>query len=288
MRKRSYHDCTNEIPSVPSRRLAVPVEWRHYDRVQPSEYDAVCLRSLVYYDHHYKRHTCLLIWTLLSSAGESVGTVRQWLNLGNAKTPRASRRSKYWMAWIAANSGRPPVRNDRLSPKIFTRRIARVLVGDTTASPNYSVVREVLAWKTGVPENTSRSSTQSLNTQGRQGVSRSTSKELRTAHVGMRTSALAGVKGDQANHNPRADGASNTVRKGRIVHAVGRWLNKTCIVGPQFSCATRFLLREFKDSGVHATREEFDATLRDLGFAVVGDFANGLVLKTDVTQTERK
>jgi len=53
--------------------------------------------------------------------------------------------------WVRAN-GRPPSRGDRLSPRVFTRRMARVEVGDTDPEKSpvpYSVVRRIVSWETG-------------------------------------------------------------------------------------------------------------------------------------------
>jgi len=56
--------------------------------------------------------------------------VTWFLSLGSREKPHAGRRSLYWRAWIAA-SGRPPARRDRLSPQVFVKRQARIIVGDT-------------------------------------------------------------------------------------------------------------------------------------------------------------
>jgi hypothetical protein len=80
---------------------------------------------------------------------EMAKRVPMWLSLGGGEKPRASRRGKYLKAWVEANGG-PPPRGDRLSPRIFTRRFARVEVGDTNAGPvPYSVVKKILLWETG-------------------------------------------------------------------------------------------------------------------------------------------
>jgi hypothetical protein len=129
----------------------VRVEWRNYDRLAPGEYLGYCAFAQIYFDGSYKRHTCLLVWNLLSDDGENIGTVRCWLNLGNKKAPSASRRSRYWAEWVQANEGRAPSRRDRLSPQIFKNRLARLLVSDTASSPPYSVVSRILCWETGSP-----------------------------------------------------------------------------------------------------------------------------------------
>ena len=83
-----------------------------------------------------------------------------FLNLGNQENPHAGRRSLYWQAWLIA-SGKPPTRLDRLSPHVFTKRYARVIVADTTKDyrqqtvnevATYSVIRSVVRWETGGSE----------------------------------------------------------------------------------------------------------------------------------------
>lgn len=61
---------------------------------------------------------------------------------------------------MKANGG-PPKRIDRLSPHIFVKRYATVLVADTTRDSRrelqsedhaYSVIRDVVRWGTGGPK----------------------------------------------------------------------------------------------------------------------------------------
>jgi hypothetical protein len=80
--------------------------------------------------------------------------VPQWFNGGNGKKPRAGRRANYFAEWVKANGG-PPARKDRLSSRVFVRRIAKVELGDTGGLVPYSVVRRVVAWSTGTPVNKS-------------------------------------------------------------------------------------------------------------------------------------
>src|SRR5439155_3479952 len=166
------------------------VRWRHYDRLPAGEYTAYCRRALTYYDSGFKRFTCLLLWDVLSPEGESIGRVRQWLNLGSKARPRATRRSRYWAAWIAANDGKPPLRSDRLSPEIFNHRVARVVVADSASQPPYSVVREVIRWETGFPkkQSQSRSKTQSLNYSTKAWKKPSVKKKLAIGDVSKKTS----------------------------------------------------------------------------------------------------
>jgi len=91
-------------------------------------------------------------WDLLGDDLTTViATVPYWLSIGSKDKPHALKRSKYLREWVRANGG-PPPRGDRLSPRVFVRRMARVLVGDTDAKRSpvpYSVVRKIIAWETG-------------------------------------------------------------------------------------------------------------------------------------------
>ncbi len=46
---------------------------------------------------------------------------------------------------------------NRLSPRVFIGRIARVEVGDTSGDAPYSVVRKILSWETGAPRRVTQS-----------------------------------------------------------------------------------------------------------------------------------
>jgi hypothetical protein len=126
------------------------VEWGEYPRIEPGDYPAYCLRAKWYWDHYYRRWTCLLVFdALAANLVDSLGEVPVWFNGGNDEThPKAPRRGNYFVAWLAAN-GRKPPRRDRLAPKVFTKRMAQVRVGDTVGPCPYSVVKKILSWKTG-------------------------------------------------------------------------------------------------------------------------------------------
>ena len=88
---------------------------------------------------------------------KTIAQLTWFLSLGDGAKPRASRRGKYWPAWVRANGGLPR-RGDRLPPRVFVGRHAIVCVEDTTKTHDngdiepefaYSVVRDVIEWKTG-------------------------------------------------------------------------------------------------------------------------------------------
>ena len=128
------------------------IEWREYPRIPPGEYFAYCKFAKRYRDPGFQRWTCLIRWDVLKDDLETVvATIPMWIPLGSEERPRASRRGNYLKEWVSANGG-PPLRGDRLSPQVFTGRMARVEVGDTDPKKSpvpYSVVRRIVSWETG-------------------------------------------------------------------------------------------------------------------------------------------
>jgi hypothetical protein len=136
-------------------RKATPdpkIHWREYPRIAAGEYPAYCRWAKKYRDPGFKRWTCLLRFDVLTNDLLTViATVPLWLPLGNKEKPEASRRGKYIREWVRANGG-PPIRGDRLSPRVFVHRMARVEVGDTDPLKSpvpYSVVGKIIRWETG-------------------------------------------------------------------------------------------------------------------------------------------
>ena len=132
------------------------ITFADYPRIAPGEYQAVSKRARVYFDKSFRRHVCCVWFSILNDAGTVVIAKLPWfLNLGSGPKPRAGRRSYYWQAWIKANGSHSPLRRDRLTPKVFEQRAARVLVADTTTNfrddevfEPYSIIREVIRWET--------------------------------------------------------------------------------------------------------------------------------------------
>jgi hypothetical protein len=142
-------------------RAEPEIQWRDYDRIEPGIYPAYCRWAKHYRDPGFKRWTCLLRFDLLSDDLMGVlARVPFWMNLGERERPHAGRRSHYFKEWIRANA-RPPARRDRLSPTVFTRRMARVEIGDTKGEAPYSKVLKILAWETGQCGSLSHQVTQS-------------------------------------------------------------------------------------------------------------------------------
>jgi hypothetical protein len=119
-------------------------------RIASGTYLAYCRGARVYRDPGFQRWTCLLRFDVLTNGGEFMAAVPMWMNLGRAQKASVSRRSIYLAEWVKANGG-PPTRADRLSPRVFTRRMARVDVADTRGPIPYSVVRRILSWETVLP-----------------------------------------------------------------------------------------------------------------------------------------
>jgi hypothetical protein len=153
----------NELYRHPSvvaakRRADPEVDFRYAPRFEPGIHCAYCRSARIYRDRVYQRWVAAVQFDVLAENSDEVrGRVTWFLNLGNRDKPHASRRSRYWEAWVKANGG-PPQRPDRLSPRVFSSRMALVELGDTTKNhkqkpvsgeESYSVVRDVKEWQTG-------------------------------------------------------------------------------------------------------------------------------------------
>jgi hypothetical protein len=126
-----------------------PIEIQYPGTSIPSgQYLAFCREAEMYFDGGFKRWTCLLDFDILTERFEPIAKLPLWFNLGKGRKPQVTRRSNFLAAWIKAN-GAPPSRIDRLSPKVFLRRMCRVTVGDSNGKMPRSVVREIVAWETG-------------------------------------------------------------------------------------------------------------------------------------------
>lgn len=142
-----------KIPSlVLVTRTEPAIQWQDYARIEPGIYPAFCGWAKQYRDPAFKRWTCLLRFDVLSSdLLRVIARVPFWMNLGARGQPHAGRRARYFAEWVRANGG-PPTRHDRLSPRVFTTRMAQVEIGDTDPKKSpapYSVVRKIVEWETG-------------------------------------------------------------------------------------------------------------------------------------------
>ena len=125
------------------------ISWQDYPRIEPGVYPVYCRWGRAYRDPGLRRWTCLLRFDVLSADLERVlACVPWWMNLGNLTKPNAGRRSRYFLEWIRANGG-PPTRADRLSPRVFTRRMATAEIRDTNSAACYSVIQRIVSWDTG-------------------------------------------------------------------------------------------------------------------------------------------
>lgn len=136
-------------------RTEPEITWTHIPRIEPGEYPAYTRSAKIVWDKHFKRWYCAVQCDVLTDDLAEVRAELTWfLNMGDRERPHAGRRGNYWLAWTTAKGG-PPQRKDRLSPRVFTRRYARVSVGDTTTNfkqnsiAAYSVVRQVIRWESG-------------------------------------------------------------------------------------------------------------------------------------------
>jgi hypothetical protein len=148
----------------------VEVQWDNYARLEPGKYPSYCRTARWYRDPQFQRWTCLLRFDVLSTdLLRTLATVPFWMNGGNRERPRAGRRSMYFSEWIRAAS-RAPTRADRLTPRIFIRRFASVMIRDTKGLAPYSVIDKILSWDTGLPASQSVNKSHS---QGRHGLTAS-------------------------------------------------------------------------------------------------------------------
>jgi hypothetical protein len=171
-----------------------PIEIKYPGTSIPcGQYLAFCREAEIYFDGGFKRWTCLLDFDILSEHFELIAKLPLWFNLGTGRKARVTRRSNFLAAWIKA-SGTPPDRIDRLSPKVFLRRMCRVTVGDTTGPIPRSVVREIVQWETG--------HTQSSTLAGAEGSTQQTTQPADAVLKGM-ASAKASAWKTEGQGNPR-------------------------------------------------------------------------------------
>ena len=124
--------------------------------VEPGEYRASVAFADYYFHRAWKRWTAILKFDLFDANLNRIARdIPMWFALGKGRTPRAGRGSKYLKLWFQANGANAPRRNraDRLlSPRVFERRMVRVLVVTKDVIPPYSAVSEILSWETGASE----------------------------------------------------------------------------------------------------------------------------------------
>jgi hypothetical protein len=141
------------------RQPAQPeVSFTFVPRIPPGEYLAFSRSASIYWDGQFRRWVCAVQFDVMDDSLTMVVARLTWyLNLGSKDKIRVGRRSKYWGAWTRANGGQPK-RQDRLSPRVFAGRYARVVVEDTKKNHRsmriseedaYSVIRDVVRWETG-------------------------------------------------------------------------------------------------------------------------------------------
>jgi hypothetical protein len=148
---------------MPTDKTSIPqdIDFDLYDRLEPGEYLAYCREALVDFNR-YRRWCVFLGWDVYDDNWTKIGTAKRWLTLstrnGKAKSGRGT---LFYQWWVQAHGGHPPERGDRMNPRIFKDRMARVLIGDSNPQPArkgkpapkywtpYSQVSEVLSWETG-------------------------------------------------------------------------------------------------------------------------------------------
>ncbi len=127
-----------------------PVEHIACDHIEPGIYAGYCREAVIYYDRGFRQHTCRLLFDVFGRDGMTrIATVPVWLNLGKREKPYAPRRGKYFQWWVEANGGKAPTRADRMTPGLFQKRMATIIVADNKGTPPYSIVTSVKSWDTG-------------------------------------------------------------------------------------------------------------------------------------------
>lgn len=158
--------------------LVPEIGWTPADRIAPGVYPAYSRAAKVYRDPQFQRWVCAVQFDVMDTSLLKTPARLTWfLNLGTGDKPHASKRGRYWAAWLAAN-GKPPARRDKLSRDVFIKRHATVRVADTKRvvymkekirardgklvttvgskpapdAAKYSIISEVLTWDTGAAE----------------------------------------------------------------------------------------------------------------------------------------
>ena len=154
-RRGTNREAANSRESAPTlvcrSHPEIEVQWSNYPRLEPGEYRAYCRTARWYRDPQFKRWACLLRFDVLSpDLLRTLATVPFWMNGGNRERPHAGRRSRYFAEWISA-AGRAPARTDRLTARVFIKRMARVRIRDTESPAPYSVIEKIFYWDTGLP-----------------------------------------------------------------------------------------------------------------------------------------
>ncbi len=143
----------NSKPPRPKRRGAqeepAPT-WDDYPRIDPGSYRGYCRLAKWYFAPQFKRWVCFICFDIFSASNleTPIAAVPLFLNGGRKREAHAGRGSRYFELWIQAN-GDVPKRKERLTPRVFTGRWARVEVGDTKGRAPYSVVKTIHEWETG-------------------------------------------------------------------------------------------------------------------------------------------
>src|ERR1700731_930562 len=109
----------------------IDIEFDSWPRITPGPYRAYGRKASVYFDKRIRRWVCIVLFDVLNDSLQKVEGLAWFLNLGRGERPRAGNTSNYYAAWVKANDGKRPLRQDRMTPQIFTRRYCTIVVADT-------------------------------------------------------------------------------------------------------------------------------------------------------------
>jgi len=118
-----------------------------YEHVPDKTYEAIVVR----YDRgeFYQRKKLYLWWKIISIGPHEGKELFMAFNVFK----KITKSSKYYEAWVLANKGVRPKKNDRMSPKVFKDKIfsirTRTVIsskkqGEIDKADRYSVVDEIL------------------------------------------------------------------------------------------------------------------------------------------------
>ena len=112
-------------------------------RLEPRTAELMCFAATREFYPHFKAHKARLDFYL--PAEEAV--VSAFFHLGRGDQPQIKRGSKYYAAWVIANGGEKPARDDRMPLKTFVGKCLTVEIRDARAHSNgdvYSVAEIVI------------------------------------------------------------------------------------------------------------------------------------------------
>ena len=149
----STPDHTHDAPEIEE-----PIAEEFLPRIEPGEYDAVCLKTEIGRSWGGRRDIYLR-FRIYDSEYEGTELFMK-CSYPKTKDKKMSYRHKYYQQWMLANGG-PPAKKQRMSPKMFLNRMFKIKVVDTKRTHNdgtplpsfaqYSVISTIIEVVAGGP-----------------------------------------------------------------------------------------------------------------------------------------